>query len=91
MLLKELSGGLSSNDASRSLDVLGPLLGPVLYTRVPNLLTLCLRAFPVTPLFPNARLIHTVEVIGSNPIAPTISSTLTGISDLDLGDLGPLL
>ena len=62
--------GLSSNDASRSLDCLGAILGPILYARVPYLLTLCFRAFPVTLLFPNARLIHTVE--GSNPIAPTI-------------------
>jgi hypothetical protein len=58
MLSKDLSG-LSSNDASRSLD----FLGPVLYARVPNLLTLCSRAFPVTPLFSDTRLIHTVDVI----------------------------
>lgn len=30
------------------------------------------RQFPVTPLFPNARFIQRVEVIGSNPIVPTI-------------------
>ena len=41
--------GLSSNDASRSLDCLGPLPGPVLYALVPNLLTLCFRALPSIP------------------------------------------
>jgi hypothetical protein len=46
---------------------------------VPNLLTLVLehsRALLVNPLFLKPRLIHTVEVIGSNPRAPTIFSRL---------------
>src|SRR6516164_11755925 len=38
-------------------------------------LTLRSRALLVNPLLPGARLIHTVEVIGSNPIAPTIFSS----------------
>src|SRR5215469_1940943 len=61
--------------ASRSLDFLGPHLGPFVGAEcVTSLLYIPerSRALLISPLFPNARLIHTVEVIGSNPIAPTI-------------------
>src|SRR5215469_10217972 len=64
--------------ASRSLDFLGPHLGPFVGAECGT----CLLSIPersrallISPLFPNARLIHTVEVIGSNPLAPTIFSS----------------
>jgi hypothetical protein len=63
--------------ASRSLDFfLGPHLGPFVGAECVTCLLYIpehSRALLVSPLFPNARLIHTVEVIGSNPIAPTKS------------------
>jgi hypothetical protein len=42
----------------------------------------------VNPLFPSARLIHTVEAIGSNPIAPTIFKHLQAFQIWILGIWG---